>query len=127
MLSEVIHPDIPDPKRPKALGTHYIIDFFECSSIPSKVETLQAEMENAARLAKVTIIKSVFHAYNPYGISGVVVIAESHFAIHTWPEYQVASLDLFSCGEINPEEAIHYLEDILGAKDMRITILDRGI
>lgn len=83
-------------------------------------------MENAAKIVGATIVKSVFHEYNPYGLSGVVVIAESHFAIHTWPEHNVASVDLFSCKKINPEQGLHYLEEALKAEDMRITVVYRG-
>ena len=63
-------------------------------------------MVEAAKRAEATIIDVVFHEFNPFGISGVVVIAESHLSIHTWPEHRYAAVDIFSCGEtLKPAEA----------------------
>ncbi|MFS8541978.1 MAG: adenosylmethionine decarboxylase, partial [Tissierellales bacterium] len=72
-------------------------------------------------------VKSVFHTFNPYGVSGVVVIQESHLAIHTWPEYGYAAVDLFTCGEdINPWIAFDYLKNKLKAEKTETMELDRG-
>lgn len=74
-------------------------------------------MLEAAQRAHATIVDVVFHQFNPYGISGVVVIAESHLTIHTWPEYRFAAIDVFTCGEtLNPEIAAEYLVKEFGAK-----------
>lgn len=64
----------------------------------------------AAQAAGATIVESVFHKFSPWGISGVVVIAESHLAIHVWPEKCFAAIDLFTCGAtVRPEIAFGYL------------------
>lgn len=110
-----------------ALGTHYLIDFHDCKNLPKNAGSMKIIMENAANLVGAKIVESVFHEFNPYGLSGVVVIAESHFAIHTWPEFKMASLDLFSCRSINPEKGLYYLEEEFGSEDMRITVVNRGI
>jgi len=109
-----------------SLGTHYLIDLHNCLTLPETSEELQKIMEQAAKLVGATIVKSVFHEFNPFGLSGVIVIAESHFAIHIWPEYKIASLDLFSCKKINPEKGLYYIEKAFGSDDMRITCLERG-
>ena len=71
-------------------------------------------MEQAALFSGATIIDSRFHRFNPYGISGVVIIAESHLAIHTWPEFDYASIDIYTCGTaVNPWKAYEYLKDHL--------------
>ena len=57
-------------------------------------------MVEAAEAARATIVKSVFHTFNPWGVSGVIVIEESHLTIHTWPEYKYAAVDLFTCGDM---------------------------
>ena len=73
-------------------------------------------------------MKSVFHRYNPQGVSGVVVIAESHISIHTWPEYGYAAVDFFTCGDaVDPYEAHEYLKKSLKAQDSHITELKRGM
>jgi S-adenosylmethionine decarboxylase len=70
----------------------------------------------------------VFHEFNPFGISGVVVIAESHLAIHTWPEYRYAAVDVFSCGDVlQPQTAADYLVEQLGAARASVVELQRGI
>ena len=56
------------------------------------------------------MVDVAFHEFNPFGVSGIVVIAESHLSIHTWPEYRYAALDIFTCGTvIKPQEAVEYI------------------
>jgi len=62
------------------------------------ISLLKNNLEQAAKEAGATVVKTVLHQFNPQGLSGVVVIAESHIAIHTWPEYRYAALDIFTCG-----------------------------
>lgn len=81
----------------------------------------------AAREAKATIIESRFHQFNPFGISGVVVIAESHLTIHTWPEYGYAAVDIFTCGEtLQPSVAADYIAKKLQSKDPSFMEVKRG-
>jgi len=81
----------------------------------------------AASAANATIVTDVFHQFNPFGISGVVVIAESHIAIHTWPEHACASLDLFSCGsKFQVPIAIEYITQGFKAKQHDLQIVSRG-
>ncbi len=85
-------------------------------------------MVEAAKRAQATIVDVVFHEFNPFGISGVVVIAESHLAIHTWPEYCYAAVDVFSCGDtLQPEVAANYLVEQFGADRVNVVELQRGI
>ena len=72
------------------------------------------------------VVQSVFHKFNPYGLSGVVVIQESHFAIHTWPEHSYAAVDLFTCGKMEHKIGFDYLAKKFGAKSVRITSFKRG-
>lgn len=83
---------------------------------------------SAAKEARATIIDVSFHEFNPFGISGMVVIAESHLSIHTWPEYAYAAVDIFTCGDvIKPEVAAHYLIQQFESKTPSIVELKRGI
>lgn len=75
-----------------------------------------------------TIVEECFHQFAPEGVSGVVVIQESHFTIHTWPEHRYASIDLFTCGErINPWVAFDYLTEKLRCDNVEYRDLSRGI
>ena len=85
-------------------------------------------MVSAAKEAKATIVDVSFHEFNPFGISGMVVIAESHLSIHTWPEYGYAAVDIFTCGDvIKPEVAAHYLIRKFESKTPSIVEMKRGI
>ncbi len=113
----------------KALGRHILLELYDCDhDILNDSERVEQIMKDAARAAKATIVKSVFHFFNPHGVSGVVVIAESHLAIHTWPEYGYAAVDLFTCGdEIDPWIAHHYVAEHLKAKTKTSLEMQRGI
>ena len=90
-------------------------------------EKVEDILIDGAKAAKATIIESVFHKFNPYGVSGVVVIQESHFTIHTWPEYKYAALDCFTCGEeINPWTAFEYIAKKLKSKNYTTMEVNRG-
>jgi S-adenosylmethionine decarboxylase len=91
----------------------------------AKIEEIMVE---SAKRAQATIVKTMFHKFNPVGVSGVVVIAESHFSIHTWPEYKYAAVDLFGCGEkILFDKAIKHLVKNLKPKNVVQMEVKRGI
>lgn len=70
----------------------------------------------------------IFHKFNPQGVSGVVIISESHLTIHTWPELGYAAVDVFTCGDtVNPWEACNYMTEKLNAKNMTATEIKRGV
>jgi S-adenosylmethionine decarboxylase len=113
----------------QALGRHMLLELFDCDAEAiDSLEVVKTAMVEAARRAQATIVDVVFHEFNPFGISGVVVIAESHLAIHTWPEYRYAAVDVFSCGEIlQPQAAADYLVEQFGASRASVVELQRGI
>ena len=113
----------------KALGQHLILELYGCSAETlSSVADVQDAMIKGARAAGATIIDSIFHHFEPYGVSGVVVIAESHFAIHTWPEHNFASVDLFTCGEkTRPWEAFKTVKKMFKATHFSVMKLERGL
>ena len=101
----------------------------ECNPVILKsLEKVRSIMVSAAKDAKATIVDVSFHEFNPFGISGVVVIAESHLTIHTWPEYDYAAVDIFTCGDIiKPEVAASFLIKEFGCKNPSIVEMKRGI
>lgn len=85
-------------------------------------------MVEAAIACGATVVQKDFHHFSPFGVSGVVVIAESHLAIHTWPEYGYAAVDLFTCGSsCDPKVAYDYLRDKLGSGSGFYSELKRGL
>ncbi len=82
----------------------------------------------AARACGATIVDVAFHEFNPFGVSGVVVIAESHISIHTWPEHRYAALDIFTCGDvIKPERAVAYVASRFRCKNPSVVEMKRGV
>jgi S-adenosylmethionine decarboxylase len=112
-----------------ALGRHLLLELFDCDpDAISNVEAVKAALIEAAKRAHATIVDVVFHEFNPFGVSGVVVIAESHLSIHTWPEYRYAAVDIFSCGDtLRPDVAADYLVEQFGAERTSVVELQRGM
>lgn len=112
----------------KSLGKHLIVELYDCDkNLIDRVDQVEAILVEAVKVSKATIIKPVFHQFNPHGVSGVVVIAESHFSIHTWPEYGYCALDIFTCGEqIDSDLALQFLKREFRAKSMSVMELKRG-
>lgn len=113
----------------KELGTHTILEFYGCQKdILKDSKRIEAIFKEASKISNATIVKSTFHYFNPHGVSGVIIISESHFSIHTWPEYGYAAVDFFSCSEkVNIELPINYLEKALKPSYISRIELKRGI
>lgn len=112
----------------QALGRQLMVEYYDCA--PERLndrEFIREAMLEAARATGARVVGEVFHLFNPYGVSGVVVIAESHLAIHTWPEYGYAAVDLFTCGkEINPYVGFDRLRESLKAGRFEVQEMARG-
>lgn len=102
-----------------ALGQHILVEFMGCDpEVLNEVTTVEQGMMEAADRSNATIINSTFHYFSPYGVSGVVVVQESHLAVHTWPEYQYAAVDLFTCGDtVDPWKAFDHLKNVFKAQN----------
>lgn len=111
-----------------ALGSHLLIELFDCDQASLKTETVVGEaMINAAVVSKATIVADSFHEFQPYGVSGAVIIQESHYTIHTWPEHGYAAVDLFYCGgTIHVQRAVDVLIDRFQPKRMKFLVVRRG-
>jgi S-adenosylmethionine decarboxylase len=113
----------------KPLGRHLLLDLFDCDAKAiTSLQSVKTSMLEAARRASATVVQIVFHEFSPFGVSGVVVIAESHLAIHTWPEHRYAAVDIFTCGDVlEPRVAAEYLAQLLGAARVSVVQLERGL
>ena len=112
-----------------ALGKHLLLELKDCDTgLLNDMDYLREVLSDVARLIGATVIKDSFYQFSPQGISGVVIIAESHLSIHTWPEYAFAAVDVFTCGDvIEPSRAVKPLADRLKAKSTSYIELKRGV
>lgn len=83
----------------RALGQHLLLDLWGVGSLLDDADALRRHLEAAARAGGATVVESRFHRFSPQGVSGVVILAESHLALHTWPENDFAAVDVFTCGD----------------------------
>ncbi|MEN6389764.1 MAG: adenosylmethionine decarboxylase [Syntrophomonas sp.] len=113
----------------QSLGRHVLAEVHGCRfEILNDIKKVQDIMVNAALEAGAEIRELVFHKFSPQGVSGVVVISESHLAIHTWPELGYAAVDVFTCGEkVNPWDACNYLAEKFGAEYVNASEVKRGM
>ena len=111
------------------LGHHVLAEFFECDpNILNSIDKVEKYMVDAALECGATIVQKCFHMFNPYGVSGVVIISESHLAIHTWPELGYAAVDLFTCGDkCDPKVAYEFLKKKFSCQNATFSELKRGI
>ena len=112
-----------------ALGRHVLLELKDCNrEILNDVESVREVLCQIAEKIGASVVNQAFHKFSPQGVSGVVVIAESHICIHTWPEYDYASIDVFTCGHsIDPNDAIKLLVEKFGARESTFIELKRGI
>ena len=113
----------------KALGRHIMVELSECNvSVLRDVDQVRKILVAAAKEANAEVLQTAFHRFAPHGVSGVVVIAESHLSIHTWPEYAYAAMDIYTCGEhTDPWRACRFAAAAFEAKQMLTTEVRRGL
>ena len=112
-----------------ALGRHLLLELKMCNKeVLDDLDFLRECLNEAAIQSGATVVGESFYHFSPYGVSGVVNIAESHIAVHTWPEYGYAAVDVFTCGNnVDPEKAARLIVERLGAQSHSLIELRRGI
>ena len=112
----------------KVLGRQVLLEFYGCrQECLDDAEFIKATMLEAARRAHATVVQATFNRFSPHGVSGVVVIAESHLAIHTWSEHGFAAIDIFTCGsKVLPKVAYQYLVKTLKPRETSRQDIERG-
>lgn len=111
------------------IGYHYIIEAAGCDpEVLGNPDRVRDILTQAAKHGGMGVRTSYFYKFTPKGVSGVVIVSESHISAHTWPERRYAALDVYICGdEAKPEAAIRLFLKELGAKDAHVTEIKRGI
>ncbi len=112
-----------------ALGKHLLLELRDCNKeVLNDLSYLQAALVSAAEEAGATVVGKHFHRFAPQGVSGAVLISESHLSLHTWPEYGYAAVDIFTCGDtVNSDLAAELLIRSLGSSDPTIMEIKRGL
>ena len=120
------------PTRPgeePSLGSHLLIEMFGCKGeLLEKENHVGQAMMDAATDSKATIVADSFHEFKPYGVSGAVIIQESHYTIHTWPEHGYAAVDLFYCGgTVLVHRAVETLRERFQPERIKFLVVRRGV
>ena len=111
----------------KFAGTHLLLDLWGARNLTDPAQ-IDAALREAAEAANATILHSHFHHFGPDGgVSGVLVLAESHISIHTWPERDFAAIDIFMCGACNPYESLPVLKAAFKPGQVLLSEQRRGI
>ncbi len=124
--------DFHNPREPgelPSLGSHLLVEFYGCDSSSLELEdTVREAMCEAARRSNASVVTDSFHEFKPFGVSGAVIIQESHFTIHTWPEHGYAAVDLFYCSNsVAVDEAVKTLQEYFKPKRTSYLLVRRGL
>ena len=109
----------------RCAGVHLIVDLHGAEGLDD-IDLIEATLRRAVHAARATLLHIHVHHFQPNGISGVAVLAESHISIHTWPEAGYAALDVFMCGKANPDACVPVLREAFKVKRIAVSELLRG-
>ena len=104
-----------DSDSTNMVGKHCILELYDCDELKLNDEAfLRTTITTASKRAGATLLNLITHRFDPQGVTGLALLAESHISIHTWPEHGYAAVDVFTCGEQTlPEKACDFLRDEL--------------
>ena len=109
----------------RCAGAHLIVDLHGAKRL-ADIEHIEATLRRCVAAARATLLHIHLHHFQPSGVSGVAVLAESHISIHTWPEVGYAALDVFMCGSADPDACIPVLREAFSAKRVGVNEILRG-
>lgn len=108
------------------LGEHIVTEFLECENL-NAIDELEEQLRRAAYAANATVLGVETHQFSPVGMSGLVLLQESHISVHTWPEFGYVAIDIFTCGEhVSTDKALASLQGFFKPKKMKTVKLLRG-
>ena len=113
----------------KALGKHLLLELNDCDpNLLNDLSFIREIMLAAANESGATVLGESFHQFSPQGVSGVILIAESHLSVHTWPEHGYAGADIFTCGtRVKPEKAAEVIIAKLKPGTHSVILMNRGM
>ena len=109
------------------MGTHLVVDAWQApAELLNDPEAIRKALIEAITAGKATLIDLCVHQFSPHGVTATATLAESHIAVHTWPEHGYFAADLFFCGVGDPKTAMKVLQTALQARQIKIQELQRG-
>lgn len=122
-------PNFPGKEvKMKALGRQLVVELWGCERNLNEPEGIRRALKEAVDRANATGLDIQVHTFNPHGVSGVAVIAESHISLHTWPELSYVALDVFTCGDkAIPEAAVEVFRELFRPQRVEVLEIKRGI
>lgn len=109
------------------VGVHVIADLHGCPfDLINDSAYVEKVMTEAASVSDVTILDAHFREFTPQGVTGVLLLSESHMSFHSWPELNLATVDFFTCGRVDPAVAIDHLKKNFQSRVVKINRLLRG-
>ncbi|MEM7582159.1 MAG: adenosylmethionine decarboxylase [Acidobacteriota bacterium] len=112
----------------KTIGRHLIAEYYGCDGkLAGDPEVIRRNLRAAAELVGATVVGEAYHRFEPDGVTGVVLIAESHLSIHTWPSRGYVAVDIFTCGGLDPRPGCELLAQALAAERLRYQEIVRGL
>ncbi|AFZ45811.1 S-adenosylmethionine decarboxylase proenzyme [Halothece sp. PCC 7418] len=112
----------------KKVGTHLVVEAWQApEDVLNDAEQIRHALAEAVFAGGATLLNLCVHQFSPHGVTATATLSESHIAIHTWPEYGYFAADLFFCGKGDPHQAMKVLQSVLGAKQISMQEIDRGL
>jgi len=112
----------------QTVGRHLLLELYDCDAAAlDSIDAVREAVREATRISGATIVGEVYHHFDPQGMSGSILIAESHVSLHTWPEAGYAAADYYTCGSIDPRSGMEHLAAQLGAGSYRLVEVVRGL
>jgi S-adenosylmethionine decarboxylase len=112
----------------KKVGTHLVVEAWQTpGDVLNDPEQIRSALVEAVFAGGATLLNLCVHQFSPHGVTATATLSESHIAIHTWPEYGYFAADLFFCGKGDPHQAMQVLQSVLGAKEVAMQEIDRGL
>jgi S-adenosylmethionine decarboxylase len=109
-------------------GKHVLLECRGCErAVLDDASALERALRAAAERIGARVITAAFHAFAPHGVTGMLLLEESHISVHSWPEHGYAAIDLFTCGTADPAQALPLLREALGARELAFVTVERGL
>ena len=112
----------------QSVGNHCVLELYGIDEpLLNDVEFIRNALREASEASGATLVDSISHGFTPYGVTALGLLSESHISIHTWPEFNYAAADIFTCGDrCIPQRACEHLVEAFGAESYNLRVLDRG-
>jgi len=112
----------------RELGRQLVVELWDCESNLDELAEIRNALYRAVERAGATVVEVQVHPFNPHGVSGMAMLAESHISVHTWPEIGYVALDVFTCGDsVIPEGAVEVFCDLFRPQRTSVVEIKRGI